>query len=116
RRQLPCMEQTGQTELLSLRCKPELFSQQWQQQTKALILIMLFMKRHHNQVQSGIIFQTMLSGSQNCLPTSKVRRFLMLRFLMILPTGKLFIWQRSEEHTSELQSREISYAVFCLNK
>src|SRR5690606_39973157 len=24
--------------------------------------------------------------------------------------------QRSEEHTSELQSREISYAVFCLKK
>src|SRR3712207_7277510 len=25
-------------------------------------------------------------------------------------------WGRSEEHTSELQSRNISYAVFCLNK
>ena len=29
----------------------------------------------------------------------------------------MFIIQRSEEHTSELQSREtISYAVFCLKK
>src|SRR5690606_40370067 len=26
------------------------------------------------------------------------------------------VLQRSEEHTSELQSREISYAVFCLKK
>src|SRR5690606_30395522 len=32
-----------------------------------------------------------------------------------LPELKQFIL-RSEEHTSELQSREISYAVFCLKK
>src|SRR2546427_9381718 len=25
-------------------------------------------------------------------------------------------WERSEEHTSELQSQSISYAVFCLKK
>src|SRR5436309_11648750 len=30
--------------------------------------------------------------------------------------GSLPAWYRSEEHTSELQSREISYAVFCLKK
>src|SRR5436309_10824451 len=35
------------------------------------------------------------------------------------PHSKRFIQidiERSEEHTSELQSREISYAVFCLKK
>src|SRR5690606_7953949 len=31
-------------------------------------------------------------------------------------TSRLGIGYRSEEHTSELQSREISYAVFCLKK
>src|SRR3546814_8985050 len=32
-------------------------------------------------------------------------------------TGRLAVQQRSEEHTSELQSlMRISYAVFCLNK
>ena len=34
----------------------------------------------------------------------------------ISPKGHSY-WRRSEEHTSELQSREsISYAVFCLKK
>src|SRR5690606_14781466 len=32
------------------------------------------------------------------------------------PLAAAFINTRSEEHTSELQSREISYAVFCLKK
>src|SRR3546814_4236069 len=33
------------------------------------------------------------------------------------PEGGMFIWVRSEEHTSELQSlMRISYAVFCLKK
>src|SRR3712207_8797617 len=33
-----------------------------------------------------------------------------------LLTVSLWLGQRSEEHTSELQSRNISYAVFCLKK
>src|SRR3712207_7445797 len=36
---------------------------------------------------------------------------------LLPPTsGEVMIDGRSEEHTSELQSRQISYAVFCLKK
>src|SRR3546814_3525007 len=35
----------------------------------------------------------------------------------VVPTGEIFRYWRSEEHTSELQSlMRISYAVFCLKK
>src|SRR3546814_10679497 len=35
----------------------------------------------------------------------------------VFATVRFFFWNRSEEHTSELQSlMRISYAVFCLNK
>ena len=41
----------------------------------------------------------------------------MIRESGLFSTGKLISYARSEEHTSELQSREtISYAVFCLKK
>src|SRR3546814_6247634 len=39
------------------------------------------------------------------------------RSMMQMWTGRIFIIDRSEEHTSELQSlMRISYAVFCLKK
>src|SRR5436305_11720090 len=34
----------------------------------------------------------------------------------VVPEGVEYAVKRSEEHTSELQSVEISYAVFCLKK
>ena len=40
-----------------------------------------------------------------------------IRISVILSSKSSFLFARSEEHTSELQSREtISYAVFCLKK
>src|SRR5690606_41752884 len=38
------------------------------------------------------------------------------RAVRLLGRGQVLDAGRSEEHTSELQSREISYAVFCLKK
>src|SRR5690606_21426805 len=38
------------------------------------------------------------------------------RALGLTIAARTWFWPRSEEHTSELQSREISYAVFCLKK
>src|SRR5438445_2069329 len=34
----------------------------------------------------------------------------------LVPHSMVWSWARSEEHTSELQSANISYAVFCLKK
>src|SRR3546814_7423208 len=59
------------------------------------------------------------TGRQHFLPEVPfINRFLQNIFIKALEMGKSkFIRQRSEEHTSELQSlMRISYAVFCLKK
>src|SRR3712207_7109060 len=52
---------------------------------------------------------TRVATARRCTPTS-----LRLRTETFARLGRLNF--RSEEHTSELQSRHISYAVFCLKK
>src|SRR3546814_6597359 len=52
----------------------------------------------------------------NAMPPT-MRRLAVIQFLSWFAMFILFIYARSEEHTSELQSlMRISYAVFCLKK
>src|SRR3546814_3289250 len=63
---------------------------------------------------AGLIVEPVV-GNANCLPPREG----FLQHLRDLCTrhGTLLIFDRSEEHTSELQSlMRISYAVFCLKK
>src|SRR3546814_5765580 len=54
-----------------------------------------------------------LSGIRYCSSEKECRD----SFMSAMPTASLEVYQRSEEHTSELQSlMRISYAVFCLKK
>src|SRR3712207_8500153 len=64
-----------------------------------------------------------LEGFDSAIPDSLRSKGMRLDELRVLPEGRgtLLVefgaWTaRSEEHTSELQSRHISYAVFCLKK
>src|SRR3546814_1091450 len=80
------------------------------------ILSMAYAIRHDGHVRVDVIY--------NRFPPRLQHAIEVISFLMVAAVSALIVWlsipyvmQRSEEHTSELQSlMRISYAVFCLKK
>src|SRR5688572_31505627 len=66
--------------------------------------------------RSTLFPYTTLFRSNAWRPPLEKRTFLKSYILDQHQIGFGFIERRSEEHTSELQSQSISYAVFCLKK